>query len=114
MQTDSAMEPGTPEDCFSIEDFTSACWNNDRVKLAAFLTRPDVSSFVNKVNQRGTIRVAQSLTKPGQAALYCAARQGHLDIIYDLLSVAGTDVNIPAKGHGGTPLHGTWAFLVFC
>lgn len=42
----------------------------------------------------------------GQSSLYCAARQGHVEIVV-LLITSGANVNYQIKSHGGTALHGT-------
>jgi len=45
------------------------------------------------------------LSKRGQTALYCAARQGHADTVMELLQFDQIDVDKPCPEHGGTPLH---------
>lgn len=44
----------------------------------------------------------------GQTALYCAARQGHTDVVKHLLEMCRDYINpnVQVVEHGGTPLHG--------
>lgn len=41
----------------------------------------------------------------GQTALYCAARQGHSNIVLELLNIDTIHADVQVEEHGGTPLH---------
>jgi hypothetical protein len=41
----------------------------------------------------------------GQSALFCAARQGNIQILEQLLNLPNIDLNVQVSEHGGTPLH---------
>jgi hypothetical protein len=42
----------------------------------------------------------------GQTALYCAANQGHAEVVLTILNQYGVDINYQPLPHKSTPLHG--------
>jgi len=70
----------------------TAAWEGSLADVKAILPKlsPD---YVNKPNTRG------------QTALYCAARQQHLQIVIELLNVPGIVVDGQVEPHRGTALH---------
>lgn len=90
----------------TIEKLCNSAWNGKTEDVKAILTRC-TKVEVNGLNLRGTPRShIGSPNSEGQSALYCAARQGHAEIVIELLNFDGVDVDVIASGHGGTPLHG--------
>lgn len=55
------------------------------------------------VFQQGDVNMPNSR---GQTALYCACRQGYVEIVLELLKAPNINVNVQVTEHGGTPLHG--------
>eukprot|EP01127_Copromyxa_protea_P019697 TRINITY_DN644_c0_g1_i9.p1 TRINITY_DN644_c0_g1~~TRINITY_DN644_c0_g1_i9.p1 ORF type:complete len:1380 (-),score=371.30 TRINITY_DN644_c0_g1_i9:163-4302(-) len=77
----------------SIDEVAGAAWNGERAKLASRLTNPSVVKLINTPSSRG------------QTALYCAARQGHVGCLLELLKLPSIKVTVHVAEHGGTPLH---------
>lgn len=75
---------------------------------------PQITPFgVNKLNKKGNNR--SELSKQiGQTALYCAARQGHILILIELLNFVGIEIDKFTADHE-TPLHGmnSWRVIRF-
>jgi len=83
--------PIVSEDPFDIELFTKWCWDGDLESAQRFLKTASVDQL-NSHNART------------QTPLYCASRNGHEEIVKELLKINGLDVDVQdAKGH--TALH---------
>lgn len=82
-----------------VEKFTFDCWNGNLREVKKMLKHPDIHSFILKVNERG------------QNGLYCAAHNGHVDIVVCLLNFYSTsefslnDVNLRMGEFESTALH---------
>jgi hypothetical protein len=90
------------------------------------LCQPGIASIIDEVNERGKKIVFFEKRKGmmrkafdetlifyflylyslGQPGLYCASRQGRVEIVISFI-IAGANVNYQIKNHGGTALHGT-------
>eukprot|EP01126_Amoeba_proteus_P057412 TRINITY_DN7306_c0_g1_i15.p1 TRINITY_DN7306_c0_g1~~TRINITY_DN7306_c0_g1_i15.p1 ORF type:complete len:322 (+),score=43.95 TRINITY_DN7306_c0_g1_i15:101-967(+) len=77
-----------------VEEFTNAAWIGDTERVVQMLSDNPSEKLVNGLNSRG------------QCALYAAARQGHHDIILELLKYPKLDVDKACGDHKGTALHG--------
>jgi len=71
----------------------NAAWQGDAIEVTTLLSDENVASFINLPNPRG------------QCALYCAARQGHVGVLLELLKCPHIDLNAQVPDHGATPLH---------
>jgi len=69
-----------------------AAWNNDLKTVKSIINLSD--TFINAQNAKG------------QTALYCAAREGHYEIVDFLTKVPVVDLDAQVAEHGGTALHG--------
>jgi len=76
-----------------VEKLCSAAWNNRLDEIKYYMGLPGISLVINMPNARG------------QSALYCSARQGHAQIVLELINYAETNIDIQVQEHGGTPLH---------
>lgn len=78
-----------------IEQLCGSIWNLKPIQeIQELINSPNFPlECINQPNQRG------------QAALYCAARQGYFDAIVLLLSLKGIDIDYRVQAHGGTSLH---------
>lgn len=65
----------------------------------------DLQGFKQLLNQLSPQQINGRNTR-GQTALYCAARENHIDFARTLLQ-EGADINLTISGVGSTPLHGT-------
>jgi len=81
----------TDEDKNNGELLCNAAWDGDQAELRRLVALPSISHFVNFHNNRG------------QSSLYCATKQGHQNLLIDLLNAPGVDVNMNSAL--GTPLH---------
>eukprot|EP01125_Pyxidicula_operculata_P002417 TRINITY_DN1228_c1_g3_i2.p1 TRINITY_DN1228_c1_g3~~TRINITY_DN1228_c1_g3_i2.p1 ORF type:complete len:932 (-),score=264.33 TRINITY_DN1228_c1_g3_i2:90-2885(-) len=97
LSTSSSSLSSLPILSFSLEEFAEefckACFTGDL-------------QLVNKTVDSGKVTPAQinCRNSRGQTAIYCAARNGHEEIVKRLLEIDGIDVNLQEK-HGSTPLH---------
>lgn len=71
----------------------SESWKGDVTAVKALLGHPLAPFFVNLPNDRG------------QTALYCAARQGHVEVMLALLNCGFCNVNLQVGDHKSTSLH---------
>ena len=53
------------------------------------------------------------INKIGQTPLYCAARQGFVPIVAELISCPSLDLDVQMTAHGGTALHGIILLYVY-
>jgi len=75
------------------DNLCSACWAGQFGMVQTMLESPLIAHVANVPNARG------------QTALYCAARQGKLEVIIELLNSGLCDINIQVGDHKGTALH---------
>jgi hypothetical protein len=87
------------------EELCSGSWTGNLVAVIEMLSQVKYRRVINIPNNRGKTAGDTVVIFRGQPALYCASRQGHLDIVIQLI-LSGADVNLPVAEHGGTPLHG--------
>lgn len=76
---------------FVDNEIATAAWSGNVNKVKDLLSK---GAIVNAPNSRG------------QTALYCACRQGHHEVVLELLKEKGIRVNGQVPEHGSTPLHG--------
>lgn len=78
-----------------VEDLCEAAFRNKPAEIKEMLTLPCYVAVVNRNGARGL------------NACYTAAREGHSEVLFHLLSCPLIDVNQHATAqHKGTPLHG--------
>jgi len=77
---------------YFAEKLCDACWKGSFDTVKDLLLSPTYKEVLDLENERG------------QNSLYCASRQGHVNIVVHLL-LAGANVNFQVKSHRGTPLH---------
>lgn len=83
----------TPSDAEMVSELTNAIWDGEMEHSKILLQNPHMKRLINVPNDRG------------QTALFCAARQGHADLVLALFAVPGLDINAQSVDHGSTPLH---------
>jgi len=83
----------TQEEKERAELLCSAAWNGSLEDFRIALAIPNVDKVINIPNSRG------------QTALYCAAHEGKIEIILDLLNTELVNLNGGNSDHGGTALH---------
>jgi len=77
-----------------VQKITSYAWEGNLEQLQQALRSPYAYTLINHPNDRG------------QTALFCAASQGHVQIVVELCNYGPIDIDVRVKGgHGGTPLH---------
>lgn len=81
------------------DSLCNASWNNDMEKALSLLQGHEAPYIINHYNERG------------QTALYCACRQGHVELVRHMLSISAIDLDLQMQGHMGTALH---AASFFC
>jgi len=84
MKRPDAKVPENP-----VDKLCSASWNNDLATVKQLLN-------VSNINARNS---------RGQCPLYCASRQGAVEVVLELLNFGGGAVDMQVPEHGGTPLH---------
>eukprot|EP01127_Copromyxa_protea_P012211 TRINITY_DN3157_c0_g2_i2.p1 TRINITY_DN3157_c0_g2~~TRINITY_DN3157_c0_g2_i2.p1 ORF type:complete len:1021 (+),score=177.01 TRINITY_DN3157_c0_g2_i2:24-3065(+) len=71
------------------KDLVAAAWHGDLESVRKLLSPENV----NKPNARG------------QSALFCACRQGHSNVVLEILNFPGVNIDYQVPEHGGTALH---------
>jgi ankyrin repeat protein len=79
-------------------DLLVACWSGNKEVVEGVLQKNP--SLVNARNERQ------------QTALYCAARNGHFEVLTALLRTPGVHVSATTPPHGGTALHGEFSLFM--
>lgn len=97
-----------------LERLCSCAWEGKLAEVLKLMQMPALCNIINKHNARGVIslRWILSFLSLGQTALYCAARNGHNTIVLAFVNFAGMDMNVKAKDHEGTALHGMLAIML--
>lgn len=96
-----------------LEQLCGAAFRGELPQVKKSLEHLDIRTFVNAPNSRGKTTIFFSpINFSGQTALYCAARNGHVPVVLELLNFAGIDPSIQVPEHGATPGHGGWALFI--
>jgi len=83
----------TKEEVQLLDLLCTACWDGNTSNFKVILNNPALPPIINLPSSKGT------------TPLYCACRQGHSDLVIDLLNTGFVDINVQLVEHGGTAMH---------